>query len=150
MANRFDNRWMFAFSVIYVSAAVMLYRLGFGDVSLIYANTINLAARILYCLTFASRFFTAKERSVSFGVRQLVPPIPFLIASAAASLLVTLSASRLGVQETLKNAGRYAVFQKNVLAHVGVGGLLGVSCLVIWLFVSRRKVAALVRRSKKD
>lgn len=141
---------MFAFSIIYVSAAVMLYRLGFGDVSLIYANTINLAARILYCLSFSSRFFTAKERSVTFGLWQLVPPIPFLVASAAASLLVRISASQLEVPATLKNAGRYAVFQKNVLAHVGVGGLSGVSCLIIWLYVSRRRVAALVRRSKKE
>jgi oligosaccharide translocation protein RFT1 len=143
---------MFAFSIIYVSAALMLYRLGFGDVSLIYANTINLAARILYCLSFASRFFTVKdsERSVNFGLWQLVPPIPFLIASAAASLLVRISASQLDVPATLKNAGKYAVFQKNVLAHVGVGGLSGVSCLIIWLYMSRRRVAALVRRSKKE
>ncbi|KAJ2920988.1 hypothetical protein H1R20_g16105, partial [Candolleomyces eurysporus] len=145
-----QSRWMFAFSVIYISAAVMLYRLGFGDVSLIYANTVNLAARILYCLSFASRFFVAKERSVNFGVWQLVPPIPFLVASAAASLLIKLSASWLGVEATLKSVGKYAVFQKNVLLHVGVGGSLGVSCLAIWLFLSRRRIAALVRRSKKD
>ncbi|EEB87561.1 hypothetical protein MPER_15048, partial [Moniliophthora perniciosa FA553] len=48
-----QSRWMIVFSTIYISSAIALYKQGFGDVSLVYANIINLSARIIYVLIFA-------------------------------------------------------------------------------------------------
>ncbi|KAF8645628.1 hypothetical protein AX16_007710 [Volvariella volvacea WC 439] len=57
-----QSRWMTLFSVIYISSAITFYNFGIGDSSLVYANIINLGARIIYALRFASVFFSTHLR----------------------------------------------------------------------------------------
>lgn len=153
------RRWMFAFSVVYISTAVFLYRLGWGDVSLIYANCVNLSARVAYCLAFAVQFFDTPPSSPAtssqpapntaarskFSVKRSLPPLPFLVASAASAVLIRVSASRLNVASALANGGKYVVLQRNVLTHVAVGAGLGLMCVGVWWGTSGRKVVQSVR-----
>jgi len=69
---RNQSRWMIGFSVIFVFAAYLFNQLGFGDSGLVYANVLNLFLRVVYCWTFAKKYFW--ERGVSFGLGSVVPP----------------------------------------------------------------------------
>ncbi|KIK09519.1 hypothetical protein K443DRAFT_644720 [Laccaria amethystina LaAM-08-1] len=61
-----QSRWMIGFSVVYISTAIFLYSLDIGDASLVYANVINLSARILYCLAFVMQFFAKSSPPQTF------------------------------------------------------------------------------------
>ena len=63
---------MIGFSVVFVSAAYLFNQLGFGDSGLVYANVLNLFLRVVYCWTFARRYF--RERGVDFGLGAIMPP----------------------------------------------------------------------------
>jgi oligosaccharide translocation protein RFT1 len=69
---RNQSRWMIGFSLIFVFAAYLFNQLGFGDSGLVYANVLNLFLRVVYCWTFAKRYF--EERGVDFGLGAAVPP----------------------------------------------------------------------------
>ena len=69
---RNQSRWMIGFSLIFVLAAYLFNRLGFGDSGLVYANVLNLFLRVVYCWMFAKRYFG--ERGVDFGLGTAVPP----------------------------------------------------------------------------
>lgn len=69
---RNQSQWMIGFSVAFVVAAYLLNQLGFGDSGLVYANVLNLFLRVVYCWTFAKRYFG--ERGVGFGFGAIVPP----------------------------------------------------------------------------
>ncbi|KAF5326076.1 hypothetical protein D9611_000906 [Ephemerocybe angulata] len=129
-----QSRWMFGFSVIYVSTAMLFYRLGLGDVSLIYANTVNLSARIIYCLAFASRFFGASSSSaaspttsearvpaVHFGISSLIPSIPFLAASGLVAGLVYSSARRPAVEAAIRTGGSMSCYRRMCWSMWGLG-----------------------------
>ncbi|KAF9643591.1 Rft-1-domain-containing protein [Thelephora ganbajun] len=68
---RNQSRWMVGFSVTFVFAAYLFNLLGFGDSGLVYANVLNLFLRVVYCWTFAKRYFW--ERGVGFGLDAVVP-----------------------------------------------------------------------------
>jgi len=63
---------MIGFSMIFVFAAYLSNQLGFGDSGLVYANVLNLFLRVVYCWTFAKRYFG--ERDVDFGLNVIMPP----------------------------------------------------------------------------
>ncbi|KAF5371207.1 hypothetical protein D9758_004092 [Tetrapyrgos nigripes] len=65
-----QSRWMILFSLIYITAAVGLYTIGLGDSALVYANIINLSARILYAVRFCDTFFKNMQAPYTSG-----PPI---------------------------------------------------------------------------
>jgi len=134
---------MFAFSVIYVSTAITLYQLGFGDKSLIYANCLNLGARIAYCLVFAKKWFrdhsTARTKGTQasatseFTVSSVLPPPLFILVASASLAIIKLSESHFKVFDIVAHLGKKAVFSPKVLGHIGVGGLLGLTCVGVWL-----------------
>jgi len=67
-----QSRWMVGFSITFAFAAYLFNQLGFGDSGLVYANVLNLFLRVVYCWTFAKRYFG--ERGVGFGLDAVVPP----------------------------------------------------------------------------
>jgi oligosaccharide translocation protein RFT1 len=162
---------MFAFSVIYISTAVFLYRLGWGDVSLIYANCVSLAARVAYCLAFSKRFFSSFPTAASenatatqnvgttektqptaqggeFRLANGLPRLPFLIAVSASAVIIQLSSKRFNVASAVAKGGKYVLFQRDVLTHVVVGGALGVGCLAVWWVSSGKSVLETVRSQR--
>ena len=168
MDIRSVSRWMFAFSVIYISTAVFLYRLGWGDVSLIYANCVSLSARVAYCLAFSKRFFSpsstttpqgattskdtrttkgtqATAQSPEFRLAGGLPRLPFLIAVSVSAVIIQLSSKHFNAAAALVNGGKFVLVQRDVLKHVVVGGALGVGCLGVWWVSSGKKVLETVR-----
>ena len=69
---RNQSRWMIGFSIVFVFTAYLLNQLGFGDSGLVYANVLNLFLRVVYCWTFAKRYF--RTRGVGFDLGAIVPP----------------------------------------------------------------------------
>jgi oligosaccharide translocation protein RFT1 len=149
---------MIGFSAIYITAALLLYRAGLGDASLVYANIVNLSARIVYCLRFTIRFFFLSSSSVStatstplFTWRSVLPSSSLCLASAVSAVLVWASERRLGALGIAAQHGRGALLHPRVIAHVGVGGVLALGCLAVWWRTSGRYLGAIpLRRTKVE
>ena len=140
---------MVGFSAVYILSAILLYRAGLGDASLVFANIANLTARIIYALRFASRFF--HSRGVSFPWQDaLLPPISLCLTIIASTVLIQLSGRMLRANEVAAQLGRRALFAPEVLMHVGVGGVLGVVCVGVWWVKEGRQEIGRMRRSKAD
>ena len=67
-----QSRWMIVFSIFFILTAYLFNQLGFGDSGLVYANVLNLFLRVVYCWTFARRYFG--ESGVDFRLGAAIPP----------------------------------------------------------------------------
>ncbi|KAJ3503584.1 hypothetical protein NLJ89_g8367 [Agrocybe chaxingu] len=151
-----QSRWMVGFSMVYILSAISLYRLGFGDASLVYANILNLSARIVYCLRFATSFFTrstptspsSKSPRPIFRWQDTLPPKSLFAISAFSSLIIYASNVRLEADVLTTRLGRAALANPSVLLHVALGVLLAVGCLLMW-WVSAGRYLKLPSRHKK-
>ncbi|KAL1674780.1 Rft protein-domain-containing protein [Schizophyllum commune] len=112
------SRYLTLASPIFPVTALGLYRAGFGDEALVYANIANLAARIAYCVRFA---FPAETASL----RDVLPGRIAVIACAVANMVIRASTSYV-----LGNASYPWLLR--VAVHVAIGGCLGVACVVAW------------------
>ena len=131
-------RWMAAFSTIYILASIILYRLGFGDTSLVYANIANLLARIMYCLRFISSYFRSRQAGHLIHWRSMAPGAALIGSSLLSWCLVQYSANAFSITKLIRLGGRTAVLNIFVIMHVILGGMLAVSCLAVWWFTSGR------------
>lgn len=144
-----QDRWMVAFSIIYILAAICLYRLGLGDTSLVYANILNLSARITYCLHFASTYFT-NQCSQQYAFRRLVlPSWTLCITCTLSAVLFHLSKKQLDAERLAADLGRSAILNKSVLLHVGIGVTMTITCLWVWWRSSGRYLDLSVQRGKR-
>ena len=82
---------MVAFSIIYILATICFYRLGLGDTSLVYANILNLSARITYCLHFISTYFAIQRSQHAFRCLDALPSWNLCIACTLSAVLSYLS-----------------------------------------------------------
>ncbi|PPQ98651.1 hypothetical protein CVT24_004149 [Panaeolus cyanescens] len=137
-----QSRWMVLFSMLYIGSAIILYRAGFGDASLVYANIINLSARIAYCLNFTTIYFNSTQNSTSSPVfsirRSLLPSWAFVLSVAISRAVIAKSEAYFKPLELVNNFGRGVLFQKYFIAHVAVGGCLGLACLGVWWMTTGR------------
>ena len=142
---------MVAFSIIYILATICLYRLGLGDTSLVYANILNLSARISYCLHFVSTYF-ANQRSQQHAFRRLdaLPSWTLCITCTLSAVLFHLTKKQLDAERLAAELGRSAILNKFVLLHVGIGVALTITCLWVWWRSSGRYLDLSVRRGKKE
>ncbi|KAJ7771594.1 Rft protein-domain-containing protein [Mycena metata] len=143
--------WMAGFSVIYIGAAVQLYGWHFGDSSLVYANIINLSARIVYAVFFVSAFFSAYNARSVLAWRNTLPGYSLSTACCVSWAVVRQSARRLDIPGTVarSGAGISVLMNKNVLVHVATGGVFGVLCLGVWWYTEGRQHLALSRARPK-
>jgi len=142
---------MIAFSVIYILATICLYRLGLGDASLVYANILNLSARITYCLHFVSTYFTNQDSlQHAFCWSDALPSWTLCITCTLSAVLLRLSRKQLDVERLATDLGRSAILNKSVLLHVGIGVALAITCLGAWWKSSGQYLDLSVRRSKKE
>ena len=123
---------MVAFSVIYILATIWLYRLGLGDTSLVYANILNLSARITYCLHFASTYFTSQCSQQHAFRRLALPSWALCITCTLSAVLLHFSKKQLNAERLAAELGRSAILNKSVLLHVGIGVALTITCLWVW------------------
>lgn len=139
---------MVGFSFIYISAAIRLYGLDLGDASLVYANIINLSARIAYSLRFVNKFYT-KNASEAFQWTNALPSWHLCLVTGLSAVLIYMDNKRLEVSSILKINGRSAMLNTSVLFHIGLGGALAVACLLSW-WISSGRYLSLLRRRKTE
>jgi len=139
--------WMAAFSVIYMGAAIQLYRWQFGDASLVFANIINLSARIAYGVHFVSAFFSKNSARSFLSWRSALPGWRLYLACGVSLTVVRWSERRLNVFGSVARAGAgfSVLMNKNVLVHVAIGGIFGLVCLGTWWFTEGRRHLVLAR-----
>lgn len=123
---------MIGFSVVYISTAIFLYSLDIGDASLVYANVINLSARILYCLAFVMQFFARSSPPQSFQWTQVIPSWKLLAVFGLSATLIRISENLLGVIQTVEREGRFALFNIPILIHIALGATLAIVCILVW------------------
>jgi len=145
---RSQSRWMIAFSVVYISSAMTLYSLGFGDIALVYANIINLSARIVYALEFASSYFQNVGRPLDW--RAALPHKYFVVMVWLSYTLIETYARRAAVMKAVEESGRQAVFSRVVVSHIALGGVFGILCLTSWWILIGSSLRSSYLHHKKD
>jgi oligosaccharide translocation protein RFT1 len=118
---RSQSRWMMAFSVGFITTAVVLNKTGFGDSGLVYANILNLCARVIYCWTFVKKYFSTKGGTITWT--EAIPPKGVLGVFALSAVATRWS------WKTYEGATLHIMQQKGHLA-VGVGWVA--VCLCTW------------------
>lgn len=145
-------RWMIGFSAIYIVSALFLYQSGFGDSSLVYANIVNLTARIIYALRFISNFFNSSttKGSIFHWQAALIPSPSLFVVSALSASSIWLSERAFKPNDLA--IGRRGLFHPAMLLHVGIGGVLGLISLGVWWMKDGKhlELGNRFRRSKVD
>jgi len=143
---------MAAFSVIYIGAAIQLYGWNFGDASLVFANIINLSARIAYAVQFVTTYFSKNDARSSLRWSNALPGWKLSLACCVSWAVVRQSEKQLDVSGTIVRAGAgiSVLMNKPVLLHVATGGGVGCVCLATWWFTEGRHLVRSRGRAKTD
>jgi len=139
---RRQSRWMLGFSAIYILSATALYNLGFGDTALVYANIVNLTARIWYTAFFILTYFGQRMKSSPFRPTDLSPNWKFLVVVGLSYGVISFNEARQHVVEYVQLLGRRALVSMLVLFHVALGGSMGLICVGIWWMTSGKQLVA--------
>ncbi|KIJ69625.1 hypothetical protein HYDPIDRAFT_124274 [Hydnomerulius pinastri MD-312] len=139
---RRQSWWMLGFSAIYILSAISLYNFGFGDTSLVYANIINLTARICYTLSFILSYFEKRMKSSPFQLMDLVPSWKFLAAVGASYGAISYNEGRQHIVAHVQGLGRRALLSVPVLFHIAFGGGMGLVCVGIWWVTAGKQLVA--------
>ncbi|KAL4261502.1 Oligosaccharide translocation protein RFT1 [Pleurotus pulmonarius] len=146
-----QSLFMFLFSLLYVLSSLVFYSyFRLGDAALIYANIVNLLARIAFCLSFVRAFFRDQYRGrVSAGAAgaagpkagEVNPfafragewlPDPRVVAACVLSYAVLSSPALVPPPPATTSSPMRHLLSKAVLGYVGIGGVLGLGCLYVW------------------
>ena len=121
---RAQSRWLLAFSLGFVGAAVVLARgVGLGDTGLVWANVVNLWLRALYAWAFVRRFFGARNAGQLVHWRKAIPPFQVLVVFAASVIVTRWSEITLGNRPLTLRAQ---------FGHVLVGATCAGASLLAW------------------
>ncbi|KAF9451311.1 RTF domain-containing protein [Macrolepiota fuliginosa MF-IS2] len=134
-----QSRWMVAFSLLFVAAAISLYRLGFGDASLVYANIVNLFARIVFAALFTKSFFSDKGAQGEVSLGRVFPSFSLFLVSLVMWGIVTYDGRSRNVEKIVRLEGRRSLLNATVIQHVGLGSALAVVWLSYWWMSSGRR-----------
>ena len=121
--------------MIYITTAVLLFRLDIGDASLVYANIFNLGMRIAYATWFASAFFPT-------GIlrwKNVLPNRKLLLVCGLSAVVVRLTRVKVDKREQ--------ILSLPVAIHVLAGGIMFLCCVGTWWITSGRKLR--IRRTTK-
>ncbi|KAG9217939.1 hypothetical protein CCMSSC00406_0008580 [Pleurotus cornucopiae] len=142
--------FMFTFSILYLSSALVFYSyFELGDASLIYANIVNLLARISFCLFFVQTFFQGQYQAIVFQAAappthkpiQSYPftfkpgewlPHPRVITTCVLSYAILSSKALVPPPITTSSSPMRYLLSKVMIRYIGVGGVLGLGCLYVW------------------
>ncbi|SCV68888.1 BQ2448_1009 [Microbotryum intermedium] len=131
---RKGSYWMGVCSIGFIVAVGVGARLGWAEKGLILANCVNMAMRIGFSLRFIWRDTKGVE---CLEVRKWTPKVPTIVVFAGAGWIVRSSAARWD-WKTLTGLVR----------HVGIGALVGLTCLFFTFLMERRRVAGLYQSIK--
>ena len=123
---------MGAFSVLYITAAITLFKLDFGDPSLVYANILNLSVRIMYSIHFVTSFYERRKARHALRWTTIIPPWPLVLSASVSWIAIKLYEARFGIIP----ASRASTIP--VLIHVGIGASMAFTCFGIWWMSSGR------------
>ncbi|KDQ54484.1 hypothetical protein JAAARDRAFT_135495 [Jaapia argillacea MUCL 33604] len=132
--------WMTLFSALYVASALLLYSFQLGDASLVFANIVNLSARILYTGNFVSRYFHSHGVGDHWRWSHVTLDWRSVVCLLISRVVMVESAAWLGVNEELETQGRHALFRAPILVHIGLGVVLALVCLGTWWHQSVRVI----------
>ncbi|KAM6501853.1 Rft-1 domain containing protein [Amanita muscaria] len=123
-----QSRYMACFSALYTAIAVAFYRFtSLGDTSLVYANIINLAARIGYCIHFTNMYYSKFRHRHLLSWSETLPPRPFALATLLSGVLL-----RTLVDIPVSSKGLALLLRKDVISSIVCGGLLALACASMW------------------
>ncbi|KAF9228617.1 Rft-1-domain-containing protein [Gyrodon lividus] len=137
-----QSRWMLGFSAIYILSATALYNLGFGDTSLVYANIVNLTARIWYTAFFVLAYFEKRAKFPPFRPTNLSPNWKFLVIVGLSYGVILYNEARQHLLEHVQLLGRRALLSILVVFHVALGGGMGLVCVGIWWMTEGKQLVA--------
>ncbi len=91
-----QSAWMFAFSVGFAAAGYVFLRIfDMGAEGLVWANTINMALRILWSVSFISDYL--KRNEISFSMLAMMPqPATIVVGVGTATVLSQMQANFIG------------------------------------------------------
>jgi len=135
---RAQSRWMAVFSVIYLSSALGFYRLGLGDTSLVYANIINLAARIVYCWFFTKSYFGSRGASKFLVWKHAVPGRAVLAIAILSRSVLWYTKRKLGIPANVYDGRGH---QANIITYTFLGIFLALACVSTWWRTSGRFIS---------
>ncbi|TDL29647.1 Rft-1-domain-containing protein [Rickenella mellea] len=138
---RSQSKWMTAFSLLYLVATVVLYKAaGIGDSALVYANMVNLSARIIYCVRVVDVYFKrhipqnkSEGGSSTTPWKDCIPPYPVLTYFAVAWSVTRASNQIFKVEHVVGTLGKRGLLSSAIVAHCAVGAVAGILGLVVWL-----------------
>lgn len=140
---------MAVFSCTFIVTAVVLYGLEYGDISLVYANIINLTMRIAYSLSFIHSYFGARQAGDLLQWAVIIPKRRLIASLLLSYLIITYHEQNRSISSLVKLDGRYSLLSVPVVTHVMLGGALGLMCLTIWWLSSDHNLLS-NRRTKTE
>jgi oligosaccharide translocation protein RFT1 len=123
---------MALFSMIFVVVTGGFYSFGFQDLSLIYANIVNLSVRIVYASVFVASYFTTRGARDVLRWRKMAVSTSTCLAIAATAIISRYTVRNSDVQRVLKTGRGFAILNSAVLSHVTIDAVLGLLCLGMW------------------
>lgn len=132
------TRWLVVFSIAFILSAIGFYASAFGDVSLVYANIINLSARIIYAARDASTFF--KRNNTAHNWKTSMPTWHFLLAAMVSYLGISTTDMHHRAVLLVEMEGRRAVISTDVISHLAQGVGMGLCCVAVWWVTSGRSL----------
>ncbi len=139
-----QSTWMAIFSVIYTGSAVLAYKLQFGDTSLVYANVLNLGARIVYAAIWTSKYFQRRgDEGVVFSWKTVLPSLRFCFSLLICGLTVRSTERWLSIPDAIAHGGRSALFSRAAIVHVGCGAMLGL--VTLWYITKAARLSLSIR-----
>lgn len=109
-----------------------MYKIGLGDASLVYANILNLTARIAYALHFISSYFQAHACQDCLKWRSVIPRKRLIVVSVLSLLVVLLNSDKSHVTDIVRAGGKVAFLQPAVISHIALGGILCLASVAVW------------------
>ncbi|KAM6504019.1 Rft-1 domain containing protein [Amanita muscaria] len=123
-----QSRYMACFSALYTAITVAFYRFtSLGDTSLVYANIINLAARIGYCVHFTNMYYSKFRHRHLLSWSETLPPRSFALATLLSGVLL-----RTLVDVPVSSTGLALLLRKDVISSIVCGSLLAIACAGLW------------------
>ena len=123
-------------SIAYILLTIALYKLtSLGDTSVIYANIINLSARILYCSRYISSYVhrLSKGKIDNFlSSAEILPPRIALAMFLISGLITHASFAALSIEDRTRGAGKAVILDRTCQIHVGVGVACGLMIIGAW------------------
>ncbi|KAF9028163.1 Rft-1-domain-containing protein [Hymenopellis radicata] len=133
-----QSTWMAIFSVLYTGSAILAYKLQLGDTSLVYANVLNLGARIVYAAVWISEYFRRRG-----GAGEQVFRWKIVLPSLRMCCSLMVCGLMLDIRDAIARGGRSVLLSRGAMIHVGIGAVLGL--VTLWHITKAARLSLSIR-----